>query len=85
VADELRVILYPWFTIVKCRSVPLSSKTGRLYPSEAAVVLEGKQIKAMSDQLATVSKVRLFRHAGILTPEDMRKVEEAVKIQLAFL
>ena len=56
-----------------------------LYPSEAAVVLEGKQIKAMSDQLATVSEVRLFRHAGILSPEDMRKVEEAVKIQLAFL
>jgi mRNA interferase MazF len=65
--------------------VPLSSKTERLYPSEAAVVFEGKQSKAMADQLATVSKVRLFRRAGILSAEDMYKVEEAVKIQLAIL
>jgi len=62
--------------------VPLSSKTDRLYPSEALVVLEGKESKAMADQLATVSKTRLFRLAGILSVEDMSKVEEAVKIQL---
>jgi mRNA interferase MazF len=65
--------------------VPLSSKMERLYPSEAAVVFEGKESKAMADQLATVSKARLFRRAGILSPEDMHKVEEAVKIQLAIL
>lgn len=65
--------------------VPLSSKTERLYPSEAAVVLEGKESKAMADQLATVSKARLFRRAGVLSPEDMHKVEEAVKTQLAIL
>jgi mRNA interferase MazF len=46
------------------------------------VVLEGKDSKAMADQLATVSKTRLFRLAGILSVEDMCKVEEAVKIQL---
>jgi mRNA interferase MazF len=62
--------------------VPLSSKTDRLYPSEALVVLEGKESKAMADQLATVSKTRLFRLAGILSVEDMSKVEESVKIQL---
>ena len=65
--------------------VPLSSKTERLYPSEAAVFFEGKESKAMADQLATVSKARLFRRAGVLSPEDMRKVEDAVKIQLAIL
>jgi mRNA interferase MazF len=62
--------------------VPLTSKTDRLYPSEALVVFEGKKCKAMADQLATVSKTRLFRRAGILSVEDMRKVEEAVKVQL---
>lgn len=62
--------------------VPLTSKTDRLYPSEALVVFEGKESKAMADQLATVSKLRLFNRAGILSEEDMRKVEEAVKIQL---
>jgi len=63
--------------------VPLSGKTERLYPSESSVVFEGKECKAMADQLATVSKARLFRLAGVLSPEDMHKVEEAVKIQLA--
>ena len=62
--------------------VPLTSKTDRLYPSEAAVVLAGKESKAMADQLATVSKTRLFRRVGILSQEDMLKIEEAIKIQL---
>ena len=62
--------------------VPLTSKTDRLYPSEAVVVFEGKECKAMADQLATVSKARLFRRADVLSQEDMRKIEEAVKIQL---
>ena len=62
--------------------VPLTSKTDRLYPSEALVVFEGKDCKAMADQLATVSKSRLSKRAGILSVEDMCKVEKAVKIQL---
>ena len=62
--------------------VPLTSKTERIYPSEAVVVFQGEERKAMADQLATVSKARLFRRAGILSQEDMRKIEEAVKIQL---
>lgn len=49
--------------------VPLTSKTDRLYPSEALVVFEGKESKAMADQLATVSKTRLFKRAGILSAE----------------
>ena len=62
--------------------VPLTSNTERLYPSEAAVVFAGKKSKAMADQLATVSKERLFGRAGVLSQEDMHKVEEAIKIQL---
>jgi mRNA interferase MazF len=62
--------------------VPLTSKTERIYPSEAVVVFQGEERKAMADQLATVSKARLSRRAGILSQEDMRKIEEAVKIQL---
>ena len=62
--------------------VPLTSKTDRLYPSEAVVVFEGKESKAMADQLTTVSKTRLFRRVDILSQDDIRKVEEAVKIQL---
>jgi mRNA interferase MazF len=62
--------------------VPLTSNIDRLYPSEAAVVFEGKESKAMADQLATVSKDRLFKKGGLLSQEDMHKVEEAIKVQL---
>jgi len=62
--------------------VPLTSKTEKIYPSEAVVVFQGEERKAMADQLATVSKERLFRHADILSQEDMRKIEDAIKIQL---
>ena len=46
------------------------------------MVFDGKESKAMADQLATVSKLRLLNCAAILSDEDMRKIEEAVKIQL---
>lgn len=62
--------------------VPLTSKTDRLYPSEALVFFEGKESKAMADQLATVSKLRLFKRAGVLSAKDMQRIEEAVKVQL---
>lgn len=62
--------------------VPLTSKTDRLYPSEALVIFEGKESKAMAGQLATVSKLRLFKRAGSLSEKDMRRIEEAIKIQL---
>jgi mRNA interferase MazF len=63
--------------------VPLTSKTERLYPSEALIAFGGKESKAMADQLATVSKSRLLGCAGTISQEDMHKVEEAIKIQLA--
>jgi mRNA interferase MazF len=64
--------------------VPLTTRTERLCPSEALVVFEGKESKAMADQLATVSKQRLFSLAGSLTQSDLRRVEDAVKILLDF-
>jgi mRNA interferase MazF len=62
--------------------VPLTSRVDRVYPSEAAVVFDGKESKAMADQLATVTKERLFRRAGILSEKDMLKIEEVIKVQL---
>ena len=62
--------------------VPLTGKTDRLYPSEALVVFNGKESKVMADQLATVSKSRLFQRAGTLSRDDMLKIEEAIKVQL---
>jgi mRNA interferase MazF len=65
--------------------VPLTSKIGRIYPSEAIVSLNDMQSKAMADQLTTVSKQRLLNKVGRLTRNDMEKVERVVKVQLALL
>jgi mRNA interferase MazF len=62
--------------------VPLTSKTERVYPNEALVSFGGESSKAMTDQLATVSKARLFQRAGTISREDMQKIEEAIKLQL---
>ena len=62
--------------------VPLTSNTGRLYPSEAVVTVAGKQSKAMADQLTTAAKERLKSVLGKLSPQDMKAVERVIKIQL---
>ncbi|MFH1014413.1 MAG: type II toxin-antitoxin system PemK/MazF family toxin [Nitrospirota bacterium] len=62
--------------------IPLTSKTDRLYPSESLVIFDGKESKAMADQLATVSKMRLFKRVGVLSEEDMLRIGETIKIQL---
>ncbi len=62
--------------------VPLSSKTEKLYPCEAIVTVDGKESKAMADQIMTVSKARLTKSAGIVSPHEMRGVDLAIRIQL---
>jgi mRNA interferase MazF len=65
--------------------VPLTSNVTRLYPSETYVSLDGRQSKALADQLTTVSKRRLIDQAGVLSLEDMRRVEYVVRLQLGLL
>lgn len=62
--------------------VPLTGQTDKIYPSEALIRFKRKPCKAMADQLATVSKKRLFRRAGVVSTEDLRHIEKAVKVQL---
>ncbi len=62
--------------------VPLSSRAGKVYPSEALVTFAAKQGKAMADQLTTVSKLRLINCGGQLSEAEMRQVKEAIRVQL---
>ena len=62
--------------------VPLTSNTGRLYPSEVVVSVASQSSKAMADQLTTVAKERLTSRLGILTRADLKAVEHAIKLQL---
>ncbi|MEM7114482.1 MAG: type II toxin-antitoxin system PemK/MazF family toxin [Chloroflexota bacterium] len=62
--------------------VPLTSKAGRIYPSEAPVHFAGKQGKALADQLTTVSKKRLINRGGHITESEMFQVVRAIQVQL---
>ena len=63
--------------------VPLTTRVRRVYPSEALVSVNRRRSKAMADQLATVSKLRLLNRVARLSPRDMSNVEEAMRVQLA--
>jgi len=62
--------------------VPLSSRTGKVYPSEVKVVLNNKEHKAMADQIRVVSKKRLVSRIESLSSEDVKKIEEKMKLFL---
>ena len=62
--------------------VPLTSNVSRLYPCEAYVTVEGRQSKAIADQIVTASKRRLYRRVGLLSSTDMTAVERALRVQL---
>jgi mRNA interferase MazF len=62
--------------------VPTTSNTEKCFPCEAYVEVNKKISKAMADQLATVSKLRLKSKIGQVSSQNMLEVERAIKIQL---
>ena len=62
--------------------VPLTSNVDKLYPSEAYVTFRGKKAKAMTDQIATVSKKRLINSAGSISKTEMEGIGKAITTQL---
>ena len=65
--------------------VPITSNVTRVYPCEAPIDLNGESRKAMADQIATVSKQRLKSRLATLSPDDVRAIEQAIRIQLGLL
>lgn len=62
--------------------IPTTSNTTKCFPCEAYVEVNGKISKAMADQLATVSKLRLKSKIGDVSMQNMLDVERAIKVQL---
>lgn len=63
--------------------VPVTSSTGRVYPGEAVVTVDGQSSKAMADQIMAADKARLKSRLDALSRTDMQAVEKAVKVHLA--
>jgi len=65
--------------------IPLSSKISRIYPSEARISFQDKESKAMADQIRTISKRRLISKIGSLPLEEMKKIEDKIKLFLELI
>lgn len=72
-------------TANRLQVIPITSRTDRIYPCEAIVVLNGEMRKAMADQITTVSKIRLGAKLGALSGSDLRLVDGAMRIQLGLI
>ena len=59
--------------------IPLTSNISRLYPSEAIVILNGKENKAMTDQIMSADKSRLKSKISDLSDSDIESIETAMK------
>ncbi len=62
--------------------VPITSNTGRLYPGEAVVSVDGQSSKAMADQIMAADKARLKSQLGTVSKADMQAVEDAIRVHL---
>lgn len=62
--------------------VPLSTQVGKIYLSETLISLQGQSSKAMADQLTTVSELRFLNRIGSVTKDELKRIEEIIKLQL---
>ena len=62
--------------------MPVTSNTGRLYPGEARIQIDGRPSKAMADQLMAADKSRLKSRLGAISKAELAEVEDAVAMHL---
>ena len=62
--------------------IPLSTRIDKIYPSETSINLPKNTSKAMADQLTTVGDLRFIKKIGIVTEDELKKIEEIIKLQL---
>ena len=67
-----------WTVVV----VPFTSNISRVYPCNVLVNVGGTTGKLMAYQIMTADKNRLKKHLGVLSSDDMAKVEETVRMHL---
>jgi len=62
---------------------PITSQLKKIYPFEAKVEVDGKEGKALLDQIKTVDKQRLRKKICCCDLETMLNVDSALKISLS--
>ena len=62
--------------------VPVTGNVDSLYPGEASVSVKGKPGRVLGDQIRSIDKARLRARIARLTSDELRDVEEAIRITL---
>ena len=62
--------------------VPVTSNVDSLFPGEALVSVGGKPGRILGDQLRSIDKKRLRGRIGSLSGQDLRGVDQALRITL---
>jgi mRNA interferase MazF len=62
--------------------LPITSNVSSLYPGEARIELSGKPARVLGDQIRSVDKARLRSRIGRLRQEELRDVDDAIRITL---
>ena len=60
----------------------LTSNVSSLYPGEARIQVQGRPARVLSDQIRSIDRSRLRSRLGRLSGEELREVEEAIRITL---
>ncbi len=62
--------------------LPVTSNVSSLYPGEARIQIRGAAGRVLGDQLRSIDKVRLKSRIATLSADELRNVEDAVRITL---
>jgi mRNA interferase MazF len=64
-------------------AAPITSKLKTIYPFEAKIIINGRECKAMLDQIRAVDRQRITHKIDSIDLFTMMEVEEALRIALA--
>lgn len=65
--------------------IPLTRNTARVFPWDALVSVNGEDARAMCNQIQTADRSRFGRREAVLAAGEMRRVDQALRIQLALI
>ena len=63
--------------------VLLTRNVSRIYKHEARIIFNGRPVKAMADQLRTVSTQRLRNRQGLVSDEALLQIESAPSLPIS--
>jgi len=60
----------------------VTSNVESLYPGEALVRIGGKPARVLGDQIRSIDRLRLRSRLAVLTSEELRRVDDALRVTL---